>query len=371
MRQLSLGLVLLSLSAVPGAAVAGALFSPDTTNLYIISVDPATGALTQFSTKPAGHWLDVTLDIDSFTIGNLRQSMQVGSEVWISDQFSNAIYRYSAQQEHPRFLGTLSNVMNPRGMGIVNGEVWISSGNIGAGTGIARLDFNGNPLGTFAAQDPFAVLALDAGSVLTSNIQNNRLDRYQSTGAIGSFSGVWSGSSQLDFPMQIGRWSESGQDRVVAVGFSGFDSGLYVYNAATGAFVKRILTIMILPDVTVTNPRGFAPMNSELLWSSSQGIFAMSTSTWTSRVVYTGENFTCGFINSVDFAKYCAGDLNNDSLVDDADFSTFVVAYNDLVCPTLENGYPAGCPADLTGNGFVDDADFLIFVTAYNTLLCP
>jgi hypothetical protein len=73
----------------------------------------------------------------------------------------------------------------------------------------------------------------------------------------------------------------------------------------------------------------------------------------------------------VDFAKYCPGDLNNDAFVDDTDFTIFAAAYNELVCPTLSNSFPAGCPADLNADGFVDDSDFTYFVKAYDTLLCP
>ncbi len=68
-------------------------------------------------------------------------------------------------------------------------------------------------------------------------------------------------------------------------------------------------------------------------------------------------------------ASACPGDLNNDGLVDDADFSIFVVAYDLLDC--ADPAMPAGCPADLNGDGVVDDADFVIFVAAYNELLCP
>ncbi len=64
----------------------------------------------------------------------------------------------------------------------------------------------------------------------------------------------------------------------------------------------------------------------------------------------------------------CGADLNCDTVVDDADFSIFVIAYNLLDCadPTM----PANCPADLNGDGLVDDADFSLFVVAYNRLLC-
>mgnify|MGYP001161991400 CR=1 FL=1 len=63
----------------------------------------------------------------------------------------------------------------------------------------------------------------------------------------------------------------------------------------------------------------------------------------------------------------CPGDLNNDQLVDDADFSIFAAAYDTLLCP----GLPATCPADLNDDTFVDDADFVLFSQAYDTLVCP
>ncbi|MBY0114219.1 MAG: hypothetical protein K2Y21_15515 [Phycisphaerales bacterium] len=61
----------------------------------------------------------------------------------------------------------------------------------------------------------------------------------------------------------------------------------------------------------------------------------------------------------------CAADLNGDGLVDDADFTFFVVAYDALVCP------PPGCPYDFDGSGTVDDADFSVFAVQYDRLLCP
>lgn len=65
----------------------------------------------------------------------------------------------------------------------------------------------------------------------------------------------------------------------------------------------------------------------------------------------------------------CKGDLNGDAMVDDADFTVFVGAYNTLDC--ADPAMPAGCPADLNGDGVVDDLDFIGFVAAYNQLVCP
>lgn len=65
----------------------------------------------------------------------------------------------------------------------------------------------------------------------------------------------------------------------------------------------------------------------------------------------------------------CLQDLNNDELVDDADFVIFIQQYNVLDC--TDTAIPPGCPADLNLDGFVDDSDFVIFVAGYNVLLCP
>lgn len=65
----------------------------------------------------------------------------------------------------------------------------------------------------------------------------------------------------------------------------------------------------------------------------------------------------------------CPGDLNNDGIVEDADFVLFADAYNRLDCADFL--MPMGCPADLTYDRYVDDTDFVVFAQAYNALLCP
>ncbi len=65
----------------------------------------------------------------------------------------------------------------------------------------------------------------------------------------------------------------------------------------------------------------------------------------------------------------CPADLNGDGLVEDADFSIFVVQYDVLDC--ADAAMPLGCRADLNGDSLVDDADFVMFVKAYDELVCP
>ncbi|MBX3381519.1 MAG: hypothetical protein KF805_15595 [Phycisphaeraceae bacterium] len=72
---------------------------------------------------------------------------------------------------------------------------------------------------------------------------------------------------------------------------------------------------------------------------------------------------------ALEFQPRCAGDLNGDDFVDDADFVEFADAYNTLDC--LDIAMPAGCPSDLTADGVVDDSDFVLFAAAYDALVCP
>jgi len=65
----------------------------------------------------------------------------------------------------------------------------------------------------------------------------------------------------------------------------------------------------------------------------------------------------------------CPCDLNNDGIVADEDFPTFIFSYNVLLCE--DQNMPQSCAADFTLDGSVDDADFEVFVAAYSNLVCP
>jgi uncharacterized membrane protein len=64
----------------------------------------------------------------------------------------------------------------------------------------------------------------------------------------------------------------------------------------------------------------------------------------------------------------CAGDFNEDTVVDDNDFLRFVVAYDLLDCRSRQ--MDPRCIADLNADGVVDDLDFQLFIVAYNQLVC-
>jgi hypothetical protein len=66
---------------------------------------------------------------------------------------------------------------------------------------------------------------------------------------------------------------------------------------------------------------------------------------------------------------FCPWDLDNDGLVNDADFVLFLASYNTLDC--FDGSMSAGCPSDFNGDSVVNDDDFLPFLVAYNELVCP
>lgn len=67
----------------------------------------------------------------------------------------------------------------------------------------------------------------------------------------------------------------------------------------------------------------------------------------------------------VTFTYACRADINNDTVVDDADFQGFVLEYAKMKCDRSDV-----CRGDFNGDGFVDDSDFAAFALAYDRLLC-
>lgn len=65
----------------------------------------------------------------------------------------------------------------------------------------------------------------------------------------------------------------------------------------------------------------------------------------------------------------CTGDLDNDGLIDDADFELFAANYDILLCS--DASMPPACPADFNADGVVDDLDFGRFAVAYSAMVCP
>ncbi|MBY0112517.1 MAG: hypothetical protein K2Y21_06825 [Phycisphaerales bacterium] len=77
---------------------------------------------------------------------------------------------------------------------------------------------------------------------------------------------------------------------------------------------------------------------------------------------FRGEARLSGVAN---FTYACRADINNDNIVDDADFTGFVEEYAKMKCDRSDV-----CRGDFNEDGFVDDSDFAAFALAYDRLVC-
>lgn len=95
----------------------------------------------------------------------------------------------------------------------------------------------------------------------------------------------------------------------------------------------------------------------------------MYTTSDSNSLVATGSLGGLGLRLAFTARAFCPWDLNNDGVVDDADFSLFAVSYNTLECNDPSMAF--GCPSDFNYDRIVDDADFSLFIVMYNEFLCP
>ncbi len=157
----------------------------------------------------------------------------------------------------------------------------------------------------------------------------------------------------------------------MGVGGAQYANFLYTYGWANdprfgGTIGPQI--IQVLGDAVYVTLVPVAQLNQNLAWVG--GYFRNAANTDIEALVADSTTFGLGTSKMLTVRRtVCAGDFNNDGMVDDADFQIFVVGYDILDC--ADSAMPAGCPADITRDGLVDDTDFSRFVVAYDALICP
>lgn len=142
-------------------------------------------------------------------------------------------------------------------------------------------------------------------------------------------------------------------------------SGETLHNAAVRINGNRHLLINGLTESDELVLGDLAPGQSSVIQRTFRAVvdgYASVSATFSADSVVSG---SAGV--QVNVAR-CPGDLTEDTVVDDSDFTRFVAAYNLLDCNSHQ--MDARCLADLNGDGVVDDQDFVLFIVAYNTLVC-
>lgn len=258
-----------ALVAAAGVANAQYLMVPDQSNDRVLLFSATDGSLVNADFITQGNGTD-------YEFGTPKEAIQVGNEIWVADQITDQIARFSLAGAH---IATISGGLdNIRGLAYANGRVYVSNSgtNNGApGAAVVMFDLNGNNLGFFAAGDPFDVLDYN-GELLVPDIDSDAIARYSYSGTyLGAFHDS-DGVNGIDFPQQVAVRSTG---TILAAGFSS-PAGIYEYDS-TGA------------QIAVWNPtgsyRGVAELlNGNILFTDSSGVYVMDPETGSFTAVITG-----------------------------------------------------------------------------------
>jgi len=122
---------------------------------FVVLLDPEDGSVidNQF------------IDLTPLNQGTPKDIVQVGNELWISDQIEDRIDRFDIDGNYLSTIGT--GLDNIKGMEIVDDEVWVT--NAGSNNGapddaIVRFDFDGNNLGFYTTSGDSSFDIIDVGS---------------------------------------------------------------------------------------------------------------------------------------------------------------------------------------------------------------
>ncbi len=263
-----IAVMFVGLGALVGIAGAQVVIMPDSTNNRLVAFDPVNGSL---------------VNANMFGLGGGTQihAMQVGSEIWVSEQVGDRVSRWSLTGTPLGQIGggTTGGMDNIRGMGIVGSTLYVTNGGAANGApsanSVLMYDLSGNPLGSFStaglAPSPFGILSHQGGILVSASSANDDVHRFSLSGAsMGTFH-----NSTLSFFEQMDH--DLSGNVLAAV----FTSGSIVrMDPNTGAVINSF---------TAAGARGVYQLaNGNVLWSSGAGVFVFDMATGGSTQVYTG-----------------------------------------------------------------------------------
>ncbi len=326
---------------VAAAVLAGPAWAQD----ILLVVDSSARAAHAFSPTDGSLIQANYLSWDTLGTGSStgKHALQVGNEIWVSDQLRDLIYRFNLDGTHIANIGP-AGLDNIKGMEVVGNQVWVTNAGTANGAPGNSIVFIDIASASIVGSAPtvgslFDLFVLD-GEVLGTNITNHRIERYSLSGALlGTFA-----SGAIRFPQQIHRRASG---NFLIAGFSS-PSGIYEYSP-TG------VELGIVAGSGGGCRAGYELGNGSILWTNGSGVWINTT------LVRSGSG---QYVERISLGQPCPGtgssacsraDWNEDGVIDFNDFLAFLNDYNG------ENP----C-ADLNGDGVVDFNDFLEFLNIYN-----
>jgi DNA-binding beta-propeller fold protein YncE len=261
-KLLATSLATLAFAGVVSAQ--GVIIMPDSTNNRIVTFDPFDGSV-------------INTNLFGLQAGTPIHAMQVGNEIWVSEQVGDRVSRWSLTGSH---LGNISGGLdNIRGMAQVGNTIYVTNSgtlNNAPGAAIVMFDTSGNNLGFFSttstAPSPFGILAHQGGLLVSSSSANDDVHRF-SLG--GSSLGTFHNSTSLNFAQQM---TYDAQGNILVAGFS--SNNVVALDPNTGA---------LLGSFAASGARGVYQLgNGNILWSNSGGVHVFDFGTMSSSQIYAG-----------------------------------------------------------------------------------
>ncbi len=243
------------------------LMMPDSTNNRIVLFNLSDGSVA---------------DADYFPLqgGTPIHAVQVGYEIWVSEQIGDRVSRWSLDGSYLGAIGggPAGGLDNVRGMSFGSGEILLANGgtaNGAPGPAIVRIGFDGTIAGSIAvgtvSPSPFAILHIGSGYLVASSSPNDDIHRFNLQFEPAA---TFHNSTQLNFAEQM--VPIAGDDVLVA----GFSSDNLVRLDGNGAVVSTI---------AASGPRGIAVLgNGNILWTNGSGAHVYDVGTQVSTLVHAG-----------------------------------------------------------------------------------
>jgi hypothetical protein len=308
---------------------------PDSTNNRIALFNATTGALENAAYFPLAG-------------GTPVHAMQVGNEIWVSEQVGDRVSRWSLTGES---LGAITGGMdNIRGMGRVGDVVYVTNAGTGNGApganAVVMFDLTGANQGNFLTtglcNSPFGILSHQGGILISGSSNNQDVHRFT---LMGASVGIFHDSTSISFAEQMDH--DLNGDVLVACFTTG---GVTRLDKDTGAIINNF---------TAGGARGVHQLpNGDVMWTSGAGVFVWDFESNVSTNVYAGGGRYIDVLTIASGPTCGTSDFNGDGdFGTDADIEAFFACLGGNCCATC---WPGG--ADFNGDGdFGTDQDIEAF----------
>jgi hypothetical protein len=240
---------------------------------FLMIPDSGAGDRVMLFSEADGSVIDLNWITDAGAVGwaftTPKEAMQVGNQVWVSDQITDAVHRFDLNRN---FQGSITahpaggNLDNIRGFGFDGSKMYLSVFTSDtARRGIAVYDSNGGPTGFFPnTTASYFDVAPFMGNILTSNSTTDSVERRNA--GDGSF--IANFATGIDFVQQVETLADNSVLAVSTIGANGIE-GVYHFNS--DMTLRRFINTQGIKDA-------FGEQVPRAAWLLGDGEYLITTS---------------------------------------------------------------------------------------------